>query len=121
MFCGNCGEKLNENAKFCPYCGRSASIVENEGQASQHKEESKETIKDNIIFDKKFLNKNFKYQSIFNILSLIFLGIIFIIIFTNIIYQKYNFIYALSIILYYIRYPLLLSAYPSMCYIKKNS
>lgn len=25
MFCGKCGKKLDENAKFCPYCGASNS------------------------------------------------------------------------------------------------
>ena len=25
MFCGNCGKKIDENAKFCPYCGVSVN------------------------------------------------------------------------------------------------
>ncbi len=28
MYCGNCGKKLNDNARFCPYCGEKTDYVE---------------------------------------------------------------------------------------------
>ena len=33
-FCKNCGNKLNENAKFCPKCGAKTTLSENNAEVS---------------------------------------------------------------------------------------
>lgn len=42
MFCKNCGQEIEENVKFCPYCGSNLSTVVNDNlqQCDNKKEKS---------------------------------------------------------------------------------
>lgn len=47
MFCGKCGEKLNDNAKFCPKCGNPVSGNDGVGQGNVETEKYKEIVNGN--------------------------------------------------------------------------
>lgn len=44
MFCGKCGEKLNDNAKFCPKCRNPFSGNDGVGQGKVETEKYKEIV-----------------------------------------------------------------------------
>lgn len=47
MFCGKCGEKLEDNARFCPKCGNAVGGNEGAAQVSQEAEKYKEMVNGN--------------------------------------------------------------------------
>ena len=51
MFCKKCGREINDNAKFCPYCGQSTNeeVYNVKEQKIEIKEQNKETAELNTI------------------------------------------------------------------------
>jgi len=113
MFCGKCGKQTEEKIKFCPYCGYAVSVAQGKDQASQHNNNG-QRYEDKHNFSQYLSKKKYKYQTVFNIVSLIVLIVIFIMVYFNATTNQYS---SIHILLYYIRLPVLLSAYPSMRHI----
>ena len=73
MYCGKCGEKLEENAKFCGKCGTPVHI---RNEASQSEEYKVKLEKDNqpVVEDKE--DSNNKWTVVIKIIALLFLVLI---------------------------------------------
>ena len=60
MFCSECGKEINNDVKFCPFCGAKQNLTNNDQSESNLKNDSKNLIYDGFKRIKEYEIQEFK-------------------------------------------------------------